>query len=116
MCVYLHAFETGFELRAGLLEWIDYYNAGRPHSGIGGRTADEAYGVGDRMRLAARQLPGPSLARPVNCPTVGVHLNLRGTMGVVVNDAEAGDLAGLPPAPCYAAEARQALLRATAGA
>src|SRR3954447_4315712 len=24
-CVYLHAFETGSELRAGLLRWIGYY-------------------------------------------------------------------------------------------
>lgn len=83
---------------------------------LAGGAPDEAYGVGDRMRLAARQLPGPNLARSVNCPTAGGHLNLRGPMGVVVNDAEAGDLADLPPAPCYAAEARQALLRATAGA
>jgi putative transposase len=25
-CVYLHAFETGSELRAGLSRWIGYYN------------------------------------------------------------------------------------------
>jgi putative transposase len=30
-CVYLHAFETGSELRAGLSCWISYYNARRPH-------------------------------------------------------------------------------------
>jgi len=35
------------------LQWIGYYNAGRPHSAIGGRTPDEAYGVDDVMRLAA---------------------------------------------------------------
>ena len=35
-CVYLHAFETGSELRAGLTRWIGYYNAGRPHSRAGG--------------------------------------------------------------------------------
>jgi putative transposase len=52
-CVYLHAFETGSELRVGLAKWIGYYNAGRPHSGIGGRTPDETYGVDDVMRLAA---------------------------------------------------------------
>ena len=52
-CVYLHAFESGSELRVGLVKWIGYYNAGRPHSGIGGRTPDEAYGVDDVMRLAA---------------------------------------------------------------
>ncbi len=42
-CIYLHAFETGSELRAGLAKWVDYYNADRPHSGLGGRTPDEAY-------------------------------------------------------------------------
>lgn len=42
-CVYLHAFETGSELRAGLARWVGYYNADRPHSALGGRTPDEAY-------------------------------------------------------------------------
>lgn len=42
-CVYLHAFETGSELRAGLARWVSYYNADRPHSGLGGRTPDETY-------------------------------------------------------------------------
>ena len=52
-CVYLHAFETGSELRAGLSKWIGYYNAGRPHSALAGRTPDEAHGADDVMRLAA---------------------------------------------------------------
>jgi putative transposase len=42
-CVYLHAFETGSELRAGLTRWITYYNSQRPHSALGGATPDEAY-------------------------------------------------------------------------
>ena len=42
-CVYLHAFETGSELRAGLGRWITYYNTQRPHSGLAGRTPVEAY-------------------------------------------------------------------------
>ena len=42
-CVYLHAFETGSELRAGLGRWIAYYNTQRPHSGLAGRTPVEAY-------------------------------------------------------------------------
>ncbi len=48
-CVYLHAFETGSELRAGLSRWIGYYNARRPHSTLAGRTPDEAYGAGGRQ-------------------------------------------------------------------
>ncbi len=52
-CVYLHAFETGSELRVGLAKWIGYYNAGRPHSALEGRTPDAAYGVAQREKLAA---------------------------------------------------------------
>ena len=42
-CVYLQAFETGSQVRAGIGQWIDYYNASRPHSLFGGRTPDEVY-------------------------------------------------------------------------
>jgi len=52
-CVYLHAFETGSELRAGLSRWIAYYNARRPHSALAGCTPDEAYGEEKLERLAA---------------------------------------------------------------
>ena len=52
-CVYLHAFETGSELRAGLMQWISYYNTRRPHSALGGNTPDEAYGIDGVERLAA---------------------------------------------------------------
>ena len=42
--VYIHALKAGTELRAGLGNWIGYYNADRPHSALGGATPDEAYG------------------------------------------------------------------------
>lgn len=42
-CVYMSAFETGSEARAGVGRWIDYYNADRPHSALSGRTPEEAY-------------------------------------------------------------------------
>jgi len=42
-CIYLHAFETGSEVRQGLKHWIDFYNTQRPHSSLDGRTPDEAY-------------------------------------------------------------------------
>ena len=42
-CVYLHAFETGQILHAGLARWIDHDNTHRPHSALAGRTPDEAY-------------------------------------------------------------------------
>ncbi len=52
-CVYLHTFETGLELHAGLLRWIGYYNTRRPHSTLAGRAPDEAYDAGMTERLAA---------------------------------------------------------------
>ena len=42
-CVYLQAFETGSEARAGIGRWIDYYNTSRPHSAFDGRTPEEVY-------------------------------------------------------------------------
>lgn len=52
-CVYLHAFETGSELRAGLARWIGYYNTRRPHSALAGRAPDEAYEDSVIQKLAA---------------------------------------------------------------
>lgn len=31
-CVYLHAWETGSEAKAGVRKWIEFYNHQRPHS------------------------------------------------------------------------------------
>lgn len=42
-CVYLHAFETASETRAGIGRWIAYYNSERPHSTFDGQTPDEVY-------------------------------------------------------------------------
>src|ERR1700733_12411415 len=53
-CIYLHAFETGSELRAGLMWWISYYNTRRPHSMLAGRTPEEAYRAIGTEKLAAR--------------------------------------------------------------
>jgi putative transposase len=52
-CVYLHAFETGSALRAGLARWIGYYNTRRPHTALAGHTPNEAYGGSVIQRLAA---------------------------------------------------------------
>jgi putative transposase len=37
-CVFLNAFKTGGEVRAGIGRWIGYYNTDRPHSTFGART------------------------------------------------------------------------------
>jgi putative transposase len=55
-CVYLHAYETGSELRAGVTAWVELYNSRRPHSALAGHTPDEAYGT-------ARPLLAPGHAR-----------------------------------------------------
>jgi putative transposase len=60
-CVYLHAFETGSELRVGLTRWIGYYNADRPHSGLAGLTPDEAYGANEMRSLAGLAPPAKTL-------------------------------------------------------
>lgn len=52
-CVYLHAFETGSEARAGIGRWMTYYNAERPHSALGGRTPLEDHAGDEGIELAA---------------------------------------------------------------
>ncbi|WP_409557784.1 IS3 family transposase [Aliiroseovarius sp. M344] len=53
-CVYLNAFETGSEMRAGISKWLTYYNSERPHSTHGILTPNEAYASKtEPMRLAA---------------------------------------------------------------
>ena len=53
-CVYLNAFETGSQVRAGIGSWIKYYNRDRPHSSFDGRTPNEVYATAETMeRLAA---------------------------------------------------------------
>ena len=42
-CVYLHAWETGSEARAGVQKWIEFYNCKRPHSALGGKPPAVVY-------------------------------------------------------------------------
>jgi putative transposase len=45
-CVYLHAWETGSEAKAGVRKWIEFYNHKRPHSSVGGRQPAVVYWQG----------------------------------------------------------------------
>ena len=44
--VYLHELTDGFKAERVIGEWIDFYNAERPHSALAGATPAEAYGAG----------------------------------------------------------------------
>jgi putative transposase len=44
--VYLNAYETGSEARAGIGRWIAFYNQTRPHSSLSGQTPDTCYREG----------------------------------------------------------------------
>jgi len=44
-CVYLYAFETGSETRAGIGNWMIFYNCRRPHSSMNGATPDEKFNI-----------------------------------------------------------------------
>ena len=51
--VYLHAYDTPGELRAGLTRYFQFYNERRRHSALGRRTPDVAYFEADNLGLAA---------------------------------------------------------------
>ena len=42
-CVYLHAWETGSEAKAGVGKWMEFYNRKRPHSALGGKPPAVVY-------------------------------------------------------------------------
>lgn len=52
-CIYLNAFETGSETRAGIGRWMTYYNGSRPHTALGGRTSAEVHTIAAGIELAA---------------------------------------------------------------
>ena len=42
-CVYLHAWESGSEAKAGVRKWIEFYNHKRPHTALGGKPPAVVY-------------------------------------------------------------------------
>ncbi len=42
-CVYLHAWETGSQSKAGVAKWISFYNRQRPHTAHGGQPPAVVY-------------------------------------------------------------------------
>ena len=52
--IYLHSFETGRQLRNGLLQWFEFYNSRRFHQRLDDMTPDEVYyGVAHPLSWAA---------------------------------------------------------------
>jgi putative transposase len=41
--VYLRVYASASEARAGIGRYIGFYNSGRPHSSLDGKTPDQAY-------------------------------------------------------------------------
>ena len=41
--VYLHAYKTVSEARAGIARYLNFYNTRRPHSSLDRQTPDQAY-------------------------------------------------------------------------
>ncbi|WP_245964015.1 IS3 family transposase [Roseinatronobacter ekhonensis] len=44
-CVYLHAWETGSQARAGVRKWMEFYNHRRPHKALGGQPPAVVYSL-----------------------------------------------------------------------
>ncbi len=55
-CVYLHAWETGSEARAGIGRWMEFYNRKRPHSAHGGKTPTVVYWQGIEQHQPDQQV------------------------------------------------------------
>jgi putative transposase len=51
--VYLHAYESVAAARSGISEYLEFFNARRPHSSLAGQTPDTAYFLQDIMKKAA---------------------------------------------------------------
>lgn len=56
-CVYLHAWETGSQARAGIRKWMEFYNKTRPHSALGGKPPAVVYWQAIEQHQPDQQVP-----------------------------------------------------------
>ena len=74
--VYLHAYETVGEAKAGIGSWISFYNVSRPHQALGYRTPTQVFtgtaGAVDMMDNADALTTSPQLTTTA---AAGFHLS-----------------------------------------
>ena len=70
-CVYLHAWETGSEAKAGVGKWIEFYNRKRPHSALGGKPPAVVYWQRKEETQPGSAGAKSSLSYAGTCPSVG---------------------------------------------
>jgi putative transposase len=51
--IYLHGYDTVYEVRQELTRYFDFYNRRRPHSTLDGQTPDTAYFTPPPLAVAA---------------------------------------------------------------
>ena len=73
--VYLHEITNGFQAKRIIDNWIEFYNAERPHTALDKRTPDIAYFCHLVIRKAVRTHTRCILAKPQNCPKKQDHFN-----------------------------------------
>ena len=62
--VYLHELRDGFEAERVIAEWINFYNAERPHSSLNGATRAELYAANRPVDMMDKLAPCPHPHRP----------------------------------------------------
>ena len=94
-CVYLHAFESGSELRAGLSKWIGYHNAGgrtRPWQAHDGRGRRYGHGgTGGLTITRAKLIPATKLSERTEPTQIEMPPFFRGLHALAVDDAGGRD-------------------------
>ncbi len=78
--VYLKAYQTVTEARAGINAYLEFYNRQRPHQALSYRTPAEVYQNGQEEKEAAAQEAG--LSSGVVKPSVGVGDSLNLALGL----------------------------------
>jgi len=73
-CVYLHAWETGSQARAGIRNWMEFCNNRRPHKALGGRPPAMVYSMKVEASQPDQQEQIRAKKNARSCPGNGEHL------------------------------------------